>query len=106
MFQGYSGILFILRIAIISGLVVYLLSLQRDSAKPFRFSLSTVPLWCVTIGAIGNCLDYLIYGHVIDFIHFCFWGHSFPVFNIADSYITLGVIGLLLTPRKDPLRSP
>jgi signal peptidase II len=50
-------------------------------------------------GAIGNGIDYLAYGHVIDFFHFCFWGYSFAIFNLADSYITLGVFALLFLSR-------
>jgi signal peptidase II len=46
-------------------------------------------------GALGNMLDRLRLGHVIDFIH-AHWGpHYFPAFNVADSAITLGA-GLLL----------
>jgi signal peptidase II len=45
----------------------------------------------------------LLYGHVVDFLHFTFWGYSFPIFNLADTYITLGVIGLLLMPRPKSL---
>ncbi len=43
-------------------------------------------------GTIGNLIDRIIYGHVIDFIDFRFW----PVFNVADSAVTIGVILLLL----------
>jgi len=39
-------------------------------------------------GAIGNLIDRIVYGYVIDFIDFRFW----PVFNIADSAITIGAI--------------
>jgi len=39
-------------------------------------------------GAIGNLIDRIVYGHVIDFIDFRVW----PVFNIADSAITIGAI--------------
>jgi signal peptidase II len=44
-------------------------------------------------GAIGNVIDRLVYGHVIDFLdfHLAGWGH-FPAFNIADSAITIGAI--------------
>lgn len=44
-------------------------------------------------GAIGNVIDRLLYGHVIDFLdfHLAGWGH-FPAFNVADSAITLGAI--------------
>jgi len=43
-------------------------------------------------GIVGNLLDRIVFGHVIDFIDFRFW----PVFNIADSGITIGVIGFVL----------
>ncbi|OGX38046.1 MAG: signal peptidase II [Omnitrophica WOR_2 bacterium RIFCSPHIGHO2_02_FULL_52_10] len=39
-------------------------------------------------GAIGNLIDRIVYGHVIDFIDFRIW----PVFNIADSAITIGAV--------------
>jgi len=104
-FQGYSGLLFVLRAVIIGGLMVYLLSLHRSTENKYKFSMNTLPLWLVTIGAIGNSIDYLAYGHVVDFLHFCFWGHSFPIFNLADCYITIGVFALLLIPRKEPLRT-
>lgn len=46
-------------------------------------------------GAIGNIIDRVRFGYVVDFLHF-FWGeHSFYVFNLADAAITLGVILLL-----------
>jgi signal peptidase II len=59
-----------------------------------------IPIWLVLTGALGNALDYCLYGHVIDFLHFTFWGYSFPIFNIADSCIFLGVLMLILTPQK------
>lgn len=43
-------------------------------------------------GIVGNLIDRLIYGHVIDFLDFHFFGYRFPAFNIADSGITVGVI--------------
>jgi len=39
-------------------------------------------------GALGNLLDRIRYGYVVDFLDFKFW----PVFNVADSFITLGTI--------------
>jgi signal peptidase II len=46
-------------------------------------------------GAIGNILDRIRFGYVVDFLHF-FWGqYSFWVFNLADAAITVGVILLL-----------
>jgi signal peptidase II len=46
-------------------------------------------------GAIGNLIDRIIYGHVIDFIDVYYKNHHWPAFNLADSAITLGA-GLLI----------
>jgi len=46
-------------------------------------------------GAIGNMIDRLLHGHVIDFIHFHWKGGDFPAFNVADSAISVGA-GLLI----------
>jgi len=43
-------------------------------------------------GTIGNLIDRVIYGFVIDFIDFKIW----PIFNVADSFVTIGVIGLII----------
>ncbi len=88
-FAGHPGLLFALRIAIIGCLAAYLL-----------FSKPKFSLWLVAVGALGNAIDYCLYGHVIDFLHFTFWGYSFPIFNIADSCITIGVVFLLLFSRS------
>lgn len=50
-------------------------------------------------GAIGNMVDRIHYGHVIDFLDFHFW----PVFNVADSAISVGALSLavgLLVPKR------
>lgn len=91
-FAGHSGLLFGIRAAIIFGLILYLVIFQ--SAKMPKF-----PLWLIVTGAVGNALDYLRYGHVVDFFHFVFWGYSFPIFNLADAYITIGVAILFLVSR-------
>ena len=52
--------------------------------------LSRVALLAVLAGASSNILDTLLWGHVIDMIHFSFWGWDYPVFNIADICICIG----------------
>lgn len=47
-------------------------------------------------GAIGNLIDRLAYGHVIDFIHVYYDRWHYPIFNIADSGITIGAIMILI----------
>ena len=48
-------------------------------------------------GTIGNLIDRILKGYVIDFIDLSFW----PAFNLADSFITIGVIGLILCLWKE-----
>lgn len=92
LFAGNPGLLFGLRVVIIFALGSYLYFFHRPVTK-------MVSVWFVATGAIGNAIDYLLYGYVIDFFHFVFWGYSFPIFNLADSYITLGVIALIFMVR-------
>lgn len=47
-------------------------------------------------GAIGNLLDRLRYGEVVDFLDFYFGGYHWPAFNVADSAISVGVVSLLI----------
>jgi len=61
----------------------------------------SAPVWLpaglalVMGGALGNVVDRLLHGHVVDFLHF-HWEHwYFPAFNVADSAITVGA-GLLI----------
>jgi len=46
-------------------------------------------------GAMSNILDTFFRGHVVDMIHFRFWGWNYPVFNIADICICIGVFGII-----------
>ena len=43
-------------------------------------------------GGIGNLLDRAFRGHVIDFIHIYYESYSFYIFNLADTFITIGVM--------------
>lgn len=87
--SDYQLPLVIFRVGLIVGLVIYLLF--------FSYSLtSQIPLTLIIAGAIGNVLDFFIYGHVVDMFHFIFWGYEFPVFNVADSMISIGVLTLFI----------
>ena len=47
-------------------------------------------------GAIGNLIDRVIYGHVVDFLDVYYGSYHWPIFNIADSAITVGVLLLII----------
>lgn len=47
-------------------------------------------------GSIGNFLDRIIYGYVIDFFDFYIFGYNYPIFNMADTFIVVGVILLVI----------
>lgn len=79
-----------LAIVISAVLSVWLARLQKHE------TLLAVALALVLGGAVGNLIDRLAYGYVIDFLDVYYKSWHWPAFNIADSAITLGV-GLLLT---------
>jgi len=80
---GMNTFLIIISILIIAGLIYYF----KRFTKAERY-----PLSLILGGAIGNLIDRIIFGHVIDFINVRVW----PIFNIADSAITIGIIWLLI----------
>jgi signal peptidase II len=59
--------------------------------KLFSFALS-----CILGGAVGNVVDRLLHGYVVDFLDFHYAGWHFPAFNIADGAITIGAVCLIL----------
>lgn len=85
MFQGYSNVLTVLALGAIGFLAIYYFKQARNDV------LVAVALGLQLGGAIGNVIDRVRYGYVVDFIDF----PRFPTFNIADSAITVGVILLM-----------
>lgn len=76
----------------VAAAVFIIWMLRTHSAQRlFAFALG-----CILGGAIGNVLDRLAYGHVVDFLQFHYAGWYFPSFNVADSAITIGAAALIL----------
>ncbi len=71
------------------GVLLMFLRRVETDAPLLLFALSGV-----LGGALGNLLDRLYYGEVIDFLDFHWRGYHWPAFNVADSCITLGMVGL------------
>lgn len=77
------------RIALIAFMLIYILYINKKPSWQ-------MPMVLIIAGAAGNVIDYFLYGHVVDMFHFVFWGFDYPVFNIADSAIFIGIAWLLL----------
>ena len=77
-------------IAVIASIWIVRLLRQHASQKLFSFALAFI-----LGGALGNLIDRIAYGYVVDFLDFYWDMNHFPAFNLADSAITCGA-GLLL----------
>ena len=82
-------------IALVASVIIVRLLTQNLSQKLFCFGLALV-----LGGALGNLIDRISLGHVIDFLYFHYLQYDFPAFNVADSAITCGVALLLLDSFK------
>jgi signal peptidase II len=87
-FSSFQEYLLYARVAIIGGLLTYLFFIKSSPFRKFSMML-------IATGALGNVIDYFVYGHVVDMFYFILWGYSYPVFNIADCVIFLGIALLI-----------
>ena len=89
--SGWQREFFITLGAIVSlALITWLWRLPRGER------LLPISLALIVGGAVGNVIDRVMHGYVIDFIHAHWGGAYFPAFNIADSAITIGAALLML----------
>lgn len=99
---GWQFYLFVgLALLVSVGIVIALMRIP--TGKP---SWITVGLALILGGAIGNVIDRILRGYVVDFIH-VHWGELwyFPAFNVADSAITVGAICMVLDAWIDSQRA-
>jgi len=89
MLSNFQEYLLVFRIVLICGLLIYALFINKHK-------LWEVPLALIIAGALGNVIDFFLYGHVVDMLHFVLWGYDFPVFNIADVAIFCGISSLFI----------
>jgi signal peptidase II len=78
-------------IGVVAALIIVWMLRSHAGQKLFSFALA-----CILGGAIGNVIDRLLYGYVVDFLDFHWRGAHFPAFNVADSAITIGAGCLIL----------
>ena len=86
--QTFFKILTSISLVLFVALYVYS---SKKGYKWLRFALIFV-----ISGTVGNFIDRLLMNHVIDFISLVFWEYHFPVFNIADCCLVVGVIMVII----------
>ena len=87
-FKSLGSSFFIIVAVAAIGFVVYLL--MKRTYNTFGLSL-------ILGGAIGNLIDRILYGQVVDFVDFSIGSYHWPAFNVADSALTVGIIIILMT---------
>jgi signal peptidase II len=87
---GLGSILFLGVSLVAIGAIIFLFLKVKENERTLAFSFSLI-----LSGAVGNLIDRLRYGEVVDFLDFYLSGYHWPAFNVADSAICIG-IGLMV----------
>lgn len=89
--EGFRQIFFLMMPPLACAIIIWILSTVKDNQHWQIAALSAV-----FGGALGNYIDRLHYGYVVDFLDFHFYQkQSWPAFNLADSFIVCGVLYLI-----------
>ena len=86
---GWQRWFFIVLGVVAAGFIIWMLR-SHPTQKLFCFAVTMI-----MGGALGNVIDRLLHGYVVDFIQVHWRGSYFPSFNLADSAITLGAVLLI-----------
>lgn len=98
MFSGQSVLLALLAVGTLIAIVYW------RSALGLRDRMTQVCFGLLCGGIVGNLVDRLMHGHVIDFIDLHFGSYIYPTFNVADSGIVVGVILYIWTSLRVPVK--
>ena len=93
--SGKQIFLILFSIIVIVGIIIYLIK-KKEYTR-----LETISYSLVLSGAVGNLIDRILYGYVIDYLNFYIFNYNFPVFNIADTCIVIGIMLLFIDMRKE-----
>ena len=89
------GFFYIITIVILIVLVLFYI-------KEAKYNLfMQVAISLLFAGALGNFIDRLVNGEVVDFVDTNIFGYDFPIFNVADSSLTIGVLFIIIALLKD-----
>ena len=91
LFSGYVSHWILILIALIVVILIFYLFIKSDK------QLEKLAYFFVIIGALSNIIDRLINSYVVDFILLHYENFYWPAFNLADIYITIGIIMLVMS---------
>ena len=77
-------------IGVAAAFFIFWMLRSHAGQKLFSFAMA-----CILGGAVGNVIDRMMHGYVVDFLDFHWAGTHFPAFNVADAAITIGAICLI-----------
>src|SRR5690625_2139291 len=90
MFAGQMTFFYIVTAIVVIGIIFYMEKYARND------KLLAISLSFILGGALGNFIDRLFYQEVVDFLDFTIFGYDYPIFNVADSALVVGVILIII----------
>ena len=90
-----GNLLFIILMTIV--VIFFLFSFVKNNVSD---KIEIISYSFVIGGAIGNLVDRICYGYVIDFLDFNILGYDYPIFNLADSFIVIGIFMMIIISFK------
>lgn len=88
-FTGYQAVLILIAL-------VVLIYINKTIIKEINTKLGMISISMLIGGILGNLFDRIVYNKVIDFLSFKLSNYMFPIFNLADTFICIGIILLII----------
>lgn len=96
--EGQMTFFYIITVIVVIGIIYYMQKFAKYD------KLLAIGLSLILGGAIGNFIDRVFRQEVVDFADFIIFNYNFPIFNVADSSLTIGVILVIIATIFDELK--